>query len=113
MAVTLHVGWPFRVVVLLTWTAHAVAEWQSITAGYKVYRAVRLNSDGAIELLTRSGVRVAARIRRGSVVLARWAWLAFDVADGPGCVELIRAGSCENEAWRRFQVIWRHLGAGP
>ena len=113
IAVTLHVGWPYRVAVLLAWTAHALAAWQAITAGYRAYRGIRLRADGTVDLLTRDGVPVAATLRPGSIVLARRAWLLFAVAGGPDHAEFLRAGCCESEAWRRFQVIWRHLGAGP
>jgi len=109
-AVTLNLHWTWRIAILLAWTCHSIAGWREITAGYMHYRAIRLHGSGRVELLGPDGSAVTATVQPGSVVLARCGWLRLRVADGPDLAELVLARCCENEAWRRFQVIWRHLG---
>lgn len=100
----------WRVLAASGWIASCGVELQRIARGYGRYRRIRVVSDGSVELLVAGGPWVAASVRSGSFVLPHIAWLRLAVRGGPGLAELVRAGAGQNEAWRRFQVVWRHLG---
>jgi hypothetical protein len=100
----------WRLLAASCWLASCSVELRRIVQGYRRYRRIRVVSDGSVELRVAGGPWVAASVRPGTVVLPRIAWLRFAVRGGPGLAELVRGESGENEAWRRFQVIWRHLG---
>lgn len=102
------------------WTAAAAMIWLLasgwqlfvITSGYKQIRCLRIFGSGAVELEVPGGGWLAAKLLPGSIVLDHLAWLRIVTAEGCQHRELVRRKSSENEAWRRLQVIWRHLGAG-
>lgn len=82
-----------------------------ITFGYKRYRRLRIYGSGDAELQNRDGDWRPAKLLPGSIVLDKLAWLRFVAPDGSQHREFVRRRSAECEAWRRLQVIWRHLGA--
>ena len=92
------------------WGLAGVREILVIANGYRRYRRIRIESSGAMELLRPCGDWMAVEVQAGSVVLQKLAWLRFRFPDGTRCAELLRCNTRENEDWRRFQVIRRHLG---
>ena len=92
------------------WCLSGLREILVIANGYRRYRRIRIDSAGAFAVQGPGGDWMAAEVRAGSVVLQRHAWLRFQLADGSGCGELLRGNTFENEHWRRFQLVWRHLG---
>ena len=92
------------------WAVAGLREIHSVACGFRQCRRIRIDSSGATELLREQGEWTAAEIQTGSVVLNRFAWLRLRLADGSRCVELLQGNTRDNEAWRRFQLIWRHLG---
>ena len=82
----------------------------AIASGYKRYRRIRIDSAGSVDLQDPGGDWMAVEIQAGSVVLQSVAWLRFRLPDGSGCGELLRGDTREDEQWRRFQLVWRHLG---
>lgn len=110
---TWHLPVWWRLLAAACWLLSCGVELQRIARGYRRYRRIRVVSDGSVELLIAGGPWVAASVRPGTVVLQRIAWLRLAVRGGPGLAELVRGEPGENEAWRRFQVAWRHLGGAP
>ncbi len=110
LAMNADIRW--RSVAALLWTLSAVRELCVITHGYKRFRRLRIYATGEVDLQGSDGKWCSAKILSGSVVLSRIAWLRLAPERGGHCAELVRGRSSESDAWRRFQVIWRHLGAG-
>lgn len=107
---TLPVAPLWRWLAAGAWCLGGLREVLIIAAGYRRYGRIRIDSAGAIALQGSGGEWVAAEVRGGSVVLQRLAWLRLRLPDGSGCGELLRGDTIENEHWRRFQLVWRHLG---
>ena len=84
-----------------------------IADGYKRFGRIRVDFEGNLELLVGAVDWVPARLLSGSVVLEKYAWLFIKPRNGCRYAELVRGDSLENQAWRRLQVIWRHLGRRP
>ena len=94
------------------WVVAGVARVTRLARGYRQYSGIRVHAHGGIELLCGDRAAVDARLLPGSIVLPGYAWLRIGLEDGGTCAELLRCNMGENEAWRRLQVIWRHLGGG-
>jgi hypothetical protein len=105
--------WPasWRGFTTLVWLALCVRELRNLAAAYRQYRALRIHADGSIELRQEDDEAASARLLPGSIVLPGLAWLRLELEDGSASGELLRGNTGEDEAWRRLQVIWRHLGA--
>lgn len=101
-------GW--KVPASAAWALAGVWQVFALRAAYRRYSGVRLYADGSIEVLRPGDVGKKARLLDGSFVLPRLAWLRIRTEDGRTSGELMRGRLPENEAWRRLQVIWRHLG---
>ena len=84
--------------------------WQ-LGHAYAVNGILRLGADGSLEIEGLDGRRHAATLDSGSFVLQRFAWLRISPSTGTAYGELVRGNARESEEWRRFQVIWRHIGA--
>ena len=102
----------WRTLAALAWLLLNGRELLLIAKGYKRCRRIRIEHDGAAELLGPDGNWTAATLVAGSIVVRRVAWLRLETQDGRRFAELICYKYAQNEEWRRLQVIWRHLGAG-
>jgi hypothetical protein len=109
---TLPVAAHWRWLGASLWGLVGLREILIIASGYRRYRRIRIDSSGALELLRTQGGWMSAELLAGSVVLQNLAWLRFRLPGGLPCAELLQGNMRENESWRRFQLIWRHLG-GP
>ena len=105
-------AWEWRLAAGSLWVLVSERELRVMANGHRLYRGVRLDANGGAALLTRDGDWSPATLLAGSLVLPSLAWLRFKDQDGRQRVELIGCKCAENKAWRRLQVIWRHLGAG-
>ena len=101
----------FRLFAACLWLWLGVRQVLQIAKGHERCRRIRIDCNGNIEILRRSGDWVAASLASGSVVLPRLVWLRFRDPQGRFYAELLRGRRRQNRAWRRFQVIWKHLGA--
>ncbi|MDH3442230.1 MAG: hypothetical protein OEM63_15840 [Gammaproteobacteria bacterium] len=101
-----HWLWPAATL----WGLAGLREIRIIASGYDAYQRIRISSTGAMELRRSTDDWMPVELLAGSVVLLNLAWLRFRLADGSRCCELLRGNAREDEAWRRFQLIWRHLG---
>ena len=70
-----------------------------------------LDADGGIRCRRGPGIWERLELLPGSVVTSGWAWLRLGEAGGPDYAELLRGDMRQSHDWRRFQVIWRHIGA--
>lgn len=106
------VAWKWRLAACCLWILVSGRELSHIASGYKHYQGIRIDSNGDTALLTQDGERLPVQLLAGSIVLPSLAWLRFKDQRGRRRAELIACKCPENKAWRRLQVIWRHLGAG-
>jgi hypothetical protein len=97
--------------IVVAWCAACGRELRQLGNAYRQYRAVRVFSDGTIELRGAEATVASAQLLPGSIVLPGLAWLRLRLENGRTSGELLRGNIGEDEDWRRLQVIWRHLGA--
>lgn len=109
---TMELSDVLRSLAAIGWAAANIAELRRLKVVYGRYSRVRIDSDGGLEVFARDDDWRPARLRNGCLVLSRFAWLRISLWDGCRSSELLAGISSENEQWRRFQVIWRHMG-GP
>ncbi len=112
VCLSMPLPWEWRLAASSLWVLVSERELRAIANGYKRYKGIRLDANGDAALLTCGGEWWPATLLAGSLVLPPLAWLRFKDRDGRQQVELIARKCSENKAWRRLQVIWRHLGAG-
>lgn len=112
MLLLLPVGWPWRSLAAIAWLGINVLDLIVIRAGHRRCDRFRLQHDGEVEIRSCDGCWFPATLLRGSVVLPGIAWLRFESGNGQRFAELLWRKRTQSEAWRRLQVIWRHLGAG-
>ena len=94
----------------LLWSLFSWREWRQVRDAHARFERIRIDCNGAVELVDYWGERHNAAVVSGSVLLQGCGWLRFKLEDGGEFGELLRGDSRENEHWRRLQVIWRHLG---
>jgi len=112
ICLALPLGWEWRLAASCLWVLVNERELRVIAKGYKHYKGIRIDANGAAALLTPDGDWLPATLLPGSIVLPSLVWLRFKDHDGRHRAELIARECPENKGWRRLQVIWRHLGAG-
>lgn len=113
LTLQLPVATGYKSLIAVWWLAICAYEWISNRLAYARSGILRIDAEGRIERRSSSGSWQMHRLRSGSVVLPRLACLRLSAADGLRYVELLRGDICESDDWRRFQVIWRHVGAAP
>jgi hypothetical protein len=102
----------WRAVLLLVWALMCSRDLWVVATGHRHCTGIRIEHTGNMLVYKHGNGCCTAAISAGSVVLQQIAWLRFQAEDGRRHVELIRRKTAQNKDWRRFQVIWRHLGAG-
>lgn len=112
MLLLLPVAWPWRGLAAIAWLGINMRDLSVIRAGHRRCDRFRLQHDGDVEIRSHDGCWFPATLVRGSVVLPSVAWLRFESENGQRFAELLWRKRAQSEAWRRLQVIWRHLGAG-
>jgi hypothetical protein len=108
---TLRLEIPARAMLALCWSAVILRQWLSYRRSYARNGILRIEPGGSIRCRQCDGSWQSLEILPGSVVTSRWAWLRLRAGRGPDYAELLRGESRQSEEWRRFQVIWRHVGA--
>jgi hypothetical protein len=107
----LPLGLPLRLPAACAWSLLGALRLASLAAAYRSYRRIHLDADGSLLLESGDGAQTPGRIGPGSIALSRVAWLRVVKGERFLAGELLRGNGRESEAWRRFQVIWRHLGS--
>ncbi len=113
LTVQLPVAAGYKSLVAVFWLALSVYEWLSNRLAYARSGILRIDAEGRIERRNGAGAWQVHGLRSGSVVLPRLAWLRLTADDGLRYAELLCGDARESNDWRRFQVIWRHVGATP
>ena len=111
LVISLPLAAAYKFLVAFLWLALSAYEWISNRRAYARYGILRIDAEGSVERRSNDGTWQKHALRSGSVVLARLAWLRLVTADGLRYAELVRGDARESNDWRRFQVIWRHVGA--
>jgi hypothetical protein len=107
----LPLDWSWRALLALLWAIVCSRDLWIIVAGHRRCSRIRIEQNGNMLVYASDGCCTAATICSGSLVLQHLAWLRFRSDDGCRHVELMRHKTAQDKDWRRFQVIWRHLGA--
>ena len=99
-----------RLLAAFLWSSATCWQLRRLALAYRHWRRIRLDAGGGVRIESREGQWQPAVLQDGSIVLSQLAWLRIGPVDGPATVELL-AGNCrKNKEWRRFRIIWRHLG---
>ena len=100
-----------RAILATAWMVVFARQWVSIRCAYCRNGILSVKPGGEFRCRRRDGSWESVEILPGSIVTSRWAWLRLRAAHSPDYAELLRGESRQSEDWRRFQVIWRHIGA--
>ena len=111
LVISLPLAAAYKFLVAFLWLALSAYEWISNRRAYARYGIFRIDAGGSVERRSYDGTWQVHSLRPGGVVLARLAWLRLVTPDGLRYAELVRGDARESNDWRRFQVIWRHVGA--
>ena len=95
----------------LSWLLVSGYEYVSHWRAYTREGILRLDSNGQVWRSSHGKQFDAVVLSGGSIVTSRIAWLRISVGRGCRYGELLHGDARESEDWRRFQVIWRHIGA--
>ncbi|MEM7432801.1 MAG: hypothetical protein AAF351_12830 [Pseudomonadota bacterium] len=93
------------------WAGLGIRSLQNQRATQRDFSTVRIYADGSIRIRYQHRSWLAADLAAGSVVLRHIAWLRMRLDTGGFVQELIIGEAVDDEAWRRFQVIWWHYRA--
>ena len=96
----------------IAWLLLCASELRNLARGFQRCRLLRVTANGAIRLLDANGDWRAAELLPGSLLLRRIGWIRVSDSAGRTSVEPVRGHCRESQDWRRFQVIWRHIGSG-
>jgi hypothetical protein len=108
---TLGIAATGRALLAAAWLTVFARQWLSFRRAYARNGMLRVDADGQVRCRRGAGGWEPLEILPGSIVTAGWAWLRLGRADAAGYAELLRGKARQSEDWRRFQVIWRHVGA--
>lgn len=95
------------------WVGYLVAVHRRRQVAEERLQRIRVHADGSVAIRAPGRAWLPATLGRDSVVLERVAWVRLRLANGRKHAELLRGDVRDNEDWRRFQVIWRHLPKRP
>lgn len=101
----------YRPLAALAWLLYMGAQICRTAREYRRSESYRIYADGSVTVNAPDGQQRMARFAAGSLVLSGLAWLRVCPIEGRTWGELVRASTPENQQWRRFQVICRHMGA--
>ncbi len=115
LIITLPVALSVRVAAVGAWLALAIAETIRGRRGWNTCHALRFFPDGAVAVLLPGPRWQPARLVSGGILLRKTGWIRLEVTLPNGrkqvIGELLRGDSRKSDDWRRFHVIWRHIGA--
>jgi len=111
VVLTLPLGVGVRATGSLLWLLLGAWELRSLQRGFGHCRSIRLRSDGRIQILSGENDWSVVTLLSGSIVLTNLAWLRLRLDNGTDVFELLQGNARESHDWRRFQVIWQHIGA--
>lgn len=109
--VVLPVALVTKLVSGVSWCGIGIRELRLIARGYKDCERIQVDASGVAQVFDAQGRCRTATIDSGSMVLGRFAWLRLQGPKGLRHSELLGRDAARVHDWRRFQVIWRHLGA--
>jgi hypothetical protein len=112
LILTLPAGAHLRIYVGLAWGACCLHDCWIVASSLRRFDAIRIASDGATELHEPDAGWTGAALQDGSIVTRQFGWLRCIDEKGRKCPLIVTRRSCQSETWRRFQVLWRHLGEG-
>ena len=100
-----------RAILAIAWMLVFLRQSLSLRRAYSRNGILTVKPGGEIRCRRCDGSWAPLEILPGSIVTSRWAWLRLRAVHTPDYAELLRGETRRSEDWRRFQVIWRHIGA--
>jgi hypothetical protein len=100
-----------RMAACVLWVGASIREHGQLQRGWDDCRALRFAANGEITVLGADQVWRTARRETGSVLLRTVGWIRLRDYRGVVFGELVSGDDRASPDWRRFQVIWRHVGA--
>jgi hypothetical protein len=114
----LLVGLPLAVgakaTLLCAWCWLGWRDWDSQLRGYTRVSRISIDGDGSIQGIDVHGHCKQMRLLRGSLVLARIAWLRFDFSDRRHYSEMLlgaQGAMGASRDWHWLQLTWRQRGS--
>ena len=96
-----------RWILATGWLAHSSVElWRRSRASARVH-SIGISQLGGVWVEDRYGDRAPAVLLRGTIVIARLAWIRIRFEDGREYAELVSANVVKDRQWHRFQLIWK------
>ena len=111
LILTLDLAALLRATASIVWLVLVRFELERVRLGFLANVAIRVSKGGEVAVLNTDQEWVPCVLLTGSMVLRDLAWLRLKTAKGHTVVELLRGDARRCNEWRRFQVIWRHIGA--
>lgn len=107
-AVILHTPLPapWRVLAAIAWLSSQALELAAWSRSAARWRALAIRA-GRLEGLFDKGIWCELTLCPGSLVTARWAWLALVDGEGRPTCAVLRASRVAAPAWRRLAVWYR------
>ena len=97
----------FRLVLLTSWLAYSCFElWSLARTSARVTR-IGISQLGEVWVVDSAGQRLPVALLRGSMVVARFAWIRIRFGDGRKYTELVGGNAVKDRQWHRFQLIWK------
>lgn len=105
-----RLGWIAESILAAIYCAVTVREWRRFKCRLSGVDRLRIHADGSIDI-RRRGEWIAGRLAAGSLLLGSTVWLRVTGEGGSTRIDcLCRQNSSGQLAWRRFLVIYRHIG---
>ena len=96
-----------RLVLLTFWLAHSCFElWDLARTSARVTR-IGISQLGEAWVVDSVGQQIPVALLRGSMVVARFAWIRIRFEDGRKYTELVGGNTVKDRQWHRFQLIWK------
>lgn len=99
-------GW-LRALAVALWLAEGGRSLGVQALAYRRWRLIELRPGGSGQA-TGPGIRSSLRVREGSVIIGRIAWLSFEAADGSRFGELVMPADTGADGWRKLNLLWRN-----
>ena len=109
IALVMHMplGILLRLALVVAMLVGGGAELWALSRGSARVTRIGLNQLGEVWVVDAVGQRRPVTLLRGSMVLARYAWLRIRFDDGRKYAELVSGNAVEDKQWHRFQLVWK------
>ena len=105
-----RLGWLTESVIAAIYCVVTARDWRRFRSRLAGVERLRIHADGTVDVCRR-GEWFEGQLAAGSVLFGRLVWLRVSGSAGSSRIDcLCRQTSSGQRAWRRFLVIYRHIG---